>query len=221
MNRYFHLKVAGTLLVSALLSAAAPAISPGEPEAGSGPWMVRAWFGDETARRAVASWGDHFGDYREKGFLLIEADAERVAALRALGYYVELDEERTAWMAGEPGPWSPTAIPGFPCYRTVEETFATMDALVAAHPGLVTVVDAGDSWLKTQNVGERLRHAGAETDQQRGPRDPSRSCSSRRRSTPASTRRPSSPPASPNGWSPATATIRTRPGCSITTRSTC
>lgn len=152
MNRYFHRKVAGTLLVSALLSPAAPAVSPGEPEAGSGPWMVRAWFGDETARRAVASWGDHFGDYREKGFLLIEADAERVSALRALGFYVDLDEERTAWMAGEPGPWSPTAIPGFPCYRTVEETFATMDALVAAHPGLATVVDAGDSWLKTQNA---------------------------------------------------------------------
>ena len=146
------MKVTGLLLLSALLTPPAPAISPGEPEAGPGPWMVRAWFGDETARRAVASWGDHFGDFREKGFLLIEADAERVAALRALGFYVDLDEERTAWMAGEPGPRSPTAIPGFPCYRTVEETFATMDAIVAAHPGLAAVVDAGDSWLKVQSA---------------------------------------------------------------------
>lgn len=146
------MKVAGPLLFSALLSPPAPAISPGEPEAGPGPWMVRAWFGDETARRAVASWGDHFGDYREKGFLLIEADAKKVAALRALGFYVDLDEERTAWMAGEPGPTSPTAIPNFPCYRTVEETYAAMDALVVAHPDLASVVDIGDSWLKVQNA---------------------------------------------------------------------
>ncbi len=144
-------RFAAALACSALLCSHAAAIAPGESGAGPGPWMVRAWFGDETARRAVATWGDHFGDYREKGFLLIEADAERVAALRALGFYVDLDEKRTAWMAGEPGPTSPTAIPGFPCYRTVEETFAAMDALVAAHPGLAAVVDIGDSWLKTQN----------------------------------------------------------------------
>jgi len=113
--------------------------------------MVRAWFGDATARRAVASWGDHFGDWRDKGFLLIEADARRVEALRSLGFYVEVDEERTAWMAGEPGPYAPGSIPGFPCYRTVEETYAAMDALAVAHPTLAAVVDIGDSWLKTQS----------------------------------------------------------------------
>ena len=144
--------LAGPLLCALLFSASAAALSPGESAAGDGPWMVRAWFGDESARRAVAAWGDHFGDYRDKGFLLIEADAERVEALRALGYYVDLDERRTAWMAGEPGPTSPISIPGFPCYRTVEETYAAMDAIVAAHPDLAAVADAGDSWLKTQSA---------------------------------------------------------------------
>ena len=39
-------------------------------------------------------------------------------------------------------------IPGFPCYRTVEETFATAEALVAAHPTLASWLDIGDSWEK-------------------------------------------------------------------------
>lgn len=151
MTRYLVARRAAPLLFAALLSSSASALSPGETAAGPGPWMVRAWFGDEAARRAVASWGDHFGDWRDKGFLLIEADARRVEALRSLGFYVEVDEERTAWMAGEPGLYAPGSIPNFPCYRTVEETYAAMDALAVAHPGLATVVDIGDSWLKTQS----------------------------------------------------------------------
>ncbi len=40
-------------------------------------------------------------------------------------------------------------IPGFPCYRTVEETFAAAETIVAAHPDLATWTDIGDSWEKT------------------------------------------------------------------------
>ena len=39
-------------------------------------------------------------------------------------------------------------IPGYPCYRTVEETYASMDTLVANYPNLVSKVDIGDSWDK-------------------------------------------------------------------------
>ena len=125
---------------------------------GSGPWMVRAWFGDEVMIREVASWGDHFSTDRELPFLRILADPERLAELRALGFYVEVDADSTALIRhaeeanreaaaalarGE----APTAgIPGFPCYRTVEETYATAEAIVAAHPTLATWIDVGDSW---------------------------------------------------------------------------
>src|SRR5690606_10882599 len=45
------------------------------------------------------------------------------------------------------------AICGYACYRTVEETFASMDALAASHPTLVSVVDAGDSWMAENGLG--------------------------------------------------------------------
>jgi len=44
-------------------------------------------------------------------------------------------------------------INGFPCYRTVVETFAAMNDLLVNHPDLVTLVDIGDSWHKTAPGG--------------------------------------------------------------------
>jgi PKD repeat protein len=43
-------------------------------------------------------------------------------------------------------------IPGYPCYRTVEETFDSAAQLAADFPTLATWLDIGDSWEKTQNV---------------------------------------------------------------------
>ena len=44
-------------------------------------------------------------------------------------------------------------IPGYACYETVEETFTSMNNLVNQYPSLTRIVDAGDSWTKTQGVG--------------------------------------------------------------------
>ena len=51
-------------------------------------------------------------------------------------------------------------IPGFACYRTVDETFATQNQLVADYPELVQLVDIGNSWDKDNagdSVGDDLR----------------------------------------------------------------
>ncbi|MCP5108167.1 MAG: carboxypeptidase [bacterium] len=45
------------------------------------------------------------------------------------------------------------AIPSYPCYRTVEETFASAEAMVAAYPALATWTDQGDSWEKANGFG--------------------------------------------------------------------
>ena len=52
-------------------------------------------------------------------------------------------------------------IPGFACYRTVAETKSRLDALATQYPALLTLVDAGDSWERTQSAaaGEDLRIA--------------------------------------------------------------
>jgi carboxypeptidase T len=46
-----------------------------------------------------------------------------------------------------------TGIPGYACYRTVEETFATAESIVANHPDLATWTDEGDSWEKENTLG--------------------------------------------------------------------
>jgi len=45
-------------------------------------------------------------------------------------------------------------IAGYPCYRTVEETFSTAEAIVADHPQLATWIDIGDSWEKSAPGGK-------------------------------------------------------------------
>ncbi len=44
-------------------------------------------------------------------------------------------------------------IPGYPCYRIVEETFSSAQLIVTNYPDLATLIDAGDSWEKTEPGG--------------------------------------------------------------------
>ena len=153
------------LLFSLLVPASPARALGGDDFSGPGPWMVRAWFGDEAMLREVASWGEHYRIDRELGYLAIEADPERVAALEALGFYVEVDAERTRWIRdaeraqGEAaerrlrGEAPLAGIPGFPCYRTVTETYATAEAIALAHPNLALWIDVGDTWEKTAALG--------------------------------------------------------------------
>ncbi len=46
-----------------------------------------------------------------------------------------------------------TGIPGFPCYRTVEETFATAENMIANYPSLSEWIDIGESWEKATPGG--------------------------------------------------------------------
>jgi len=145
---------AATLLV-ALCLPASPLAAAGF--AGSGPWMARAWFGDDTMIREVASWGDHLQVDRDKGFLRVMVDAGQLARLERLGFYVEVDEEATALVRlaeSAQADWDrPDTIPAFPCYRTVEETYASAQALATAHPTLAALADIGDSWDKVTGGG--------------------------------------------------------------------
>ena len=43
-------------------------------------------------------------------------------------------------------------IPGYPCYRTVEETFETATQIVTDYPTLADWIDVGDSWEKANGI---------------------------------------------------------------------
>ncbi len=45
------------------------------------------------------------------------------------------------------------SIPGYTCYRTVEETYGAAQTLVANYPELATLLDIGDSWEKVAPGG--------------------------------------------------------------------
>lgn len=82
------------------------------------------------------------------------------------GYPVTVDDVQTAQVAAgitlvhEAGQAASAAevqtlesIPGFACYRTVEETYTTMATIAATHPQLASWTDIGDSWEKVTPGG--------------------------------------------------------------------
>ena len=139
-------------------SAAAARIA--EPESG-GPWVARVYYDAIDDLRRLAAYDLLEANNREEQYVLAIVDAGDLAGLAALGFRAEVDAGQTASL-NAPRPVDPNqagadtigadtigSIPGFPCYRTVEETFASAAALAAAHPNLAAWIDVGDSWEKS------------------------------------------------------------------------
>ncbi len=145
------------MLFGALLCVALPVAADDAaqvPIDGEGPWVLRAYGWTGETLRELGSRFDHFAVFEEKGMLLIQADdRDQLAFLSAKGLRLEVDEKRTATLhkiarGVAEGAESISSIPGFECYRTVEETLATGAALAAENPAIATWMDIGDSWEK-------------------------------------------------------------------------
>jgi carboxypeptidase T len=151
-----------TLLALALLGVQALVLAgattaQSEPPAGATPparadvLIARVYFADVAelndlvARYDALEYADHQAGYVE--LLLWPGDH---AALLAAGYRVEIDQARSA-LLNQPQtvlPAQASGVPGYTCYRTVEETYAALAQIAAAQPGLATWLDIGDSWEK-------------------------------------------------------------------------
>ncbi|MBB5207810.1 M14 family zinc carboxypeptidase [Chiayiivirga flava] len=138
--------------------------------------VVRAWFDDAHKVDAVAPLLGHAQVDRAKGLLRTEADPWLRAQLIAAGFRVELDRaasdtlQRTA-AAFSAATSGARAIPGFACYRTVEEAQDRLDDLASTHPQLLQMVDIGPSWQWQQGSGGyRLRVARATNSAIPGPK---------------------------------------------------
>ncbi len=81
----------------------------------------------------------------------------QVQRLRAEGRSVTVDVQATARLAARPvqaaAQPAEGGIPSFPCYRTVEETYADLAQLAADHPDLVQPVTIGQSWQYSMTNG--------------------------------------------------------------------
>lgn len=154
---------AGVLVIAVIAALVAPALAAQlEPEISPAeePWVVHVATTDRGLIDRLAQGADLWNVDPEKGRITLAVGAEEyrdlVAEGLAEGFEVEIDTAATAALhaprrgvegqvEGQVG-----GIPGFPCYRTVEETLATGEALATVHPDLATWIDIGDSWDKSQ-----------------------------------------------------------------------
>jgi hypothetical protein len=141
--------VAAPLLILAICQ---PLVAFSETS-GSGPWVVRVFGWSEEQLPDLGERFDHIGVYREKEMVLLQADtADDWAWLLDQGLEVRIDRRRTDVLReieryrlqGR----AVNAIPGFECYRSVEEMLDTGVAIAAEYPDLATWTDIGDSWEK-------------------------------------------------------------------------
>jgi PKD repeat protein len=113
------------------------------------PTPVRVYFADRAMGNSLFVAFEPFvmeTDYEASYHVMLVTQSE-LDKLSALGVRVEADP---AWVPPQGGI---ATIPGYSCYRTVEESYAAAEALVTAHPTLASWLDVGNSWLKTQLSG--------------------------------------------------------------------
>lgn len=144
------MKLIPVLVVALLLSLASRAHAEAPP-----PWVVKAFFTTPGQLNLLSARTQPWEVDQAKGFAIVElANGFERQQLLNLGLRLELDEERTALLhkPTQPSAKSAKSIPGFSCYRTVEETHATINQLVRSYPLLAASVDIGDSWEKQRNA---------------------------------------------------------------------
>ena len=114
------------------------------------PAVVRIEFENEDELAVLTGALDIWEVNHDEGYVVAMVILEQWSWLRLLGYTITLDEVRTAELnrplsrsAGQT-----TGIPGYACYRTVEETYTTLSGIAAAHPNIAEWKDIGDSFDK-------------------------------------------------------------------------
>ena len=126
--------------------------------------FVRVFFDDLTTARQIAAGLEPLESKYEKGYLVVEVTPEQLQRLQQRGLRTEpVNPEELSEMLAPPrasrldrtrkqsATTAVTGITGFPCYRTVEETFAAASSIAADNPTLASWIDVGDSWLKTES----------------------------------------------------------------------
>jgi hypothetical protein len=131
-----------------------PVLTLEEP-LGEGPWVVRAYYADRQMVNELAAWREPWEVHHDQGYLIVDVTRTEFDRLQELDFRLELDERLTMALR-QPSrllPEQASGIPGYPCYRTVEETFSAVEAIVAQHPELAVSIDIGDTWEKTTPGG--------------------------------------------------------------------
>jgi len=122
---------------------------------GSGPWVVRAYYSDPQLVKDLASRLEPWEVHPDQGYLVAEVTLPDYLWMQAAGFHLVIDQDLTRMLSNPlaPLPGQVSGIPGFPCYRTVTETYTTGASLALMYPHLVSWIDIGDSWEKAFSGG--------------------------------------------------------------------
>lgn len=115
--------------------------------------VMRAYFSDRQMVYELAAWKEPWEVRYDEGYLVIDVTEQEQSRLLEAGFRLEVDETLTEEL-NQPrtrAPGQVAGIPGYECYRTVEETYASAQELADTYPTLATWTDIGDSWQKGQN----------------------------------------------------------------------
>lgn len=125
-------------------------------------WVVEARYPDHAALARAAARFQHVIVDDKRSVLRVETDDAGMRKLRDEGLDVTIDVVASAKLQSMQAQFEQASrsgsnvdsIPGFQCYRTVEETYQTMDELAANHSAIATIDVLGPSWKKTQNPAQ-------------------------------------------------------------------
>ncbi|MCW9066766.1 MAG: M14 family metallopeptidase [Ignavibacteriaceae bacterium] len=91
-------------------------------------------------------------NYQEK-YHIMEVTPYEMALLTDAGLEFEIETKWTPPARLVPQGVTINGIAGYPCYETVEETYAEAKAIADDSPNLASWIDVGDSWEKSAGLG--------------------------------------------------------------------
>jgi len=138
-----------------MLFAAVACLQPFVTVEASDSEVIRVYDVPRTELNRLRYLGDFWGLNWRDDYVNLYVTPRGREAVEALGFRVETDAEKQAelarFLAIDRDDWRDRGlggIPAFPCYRTVDETQATLTGLAQDYPGLARIEDIGDSWRK-------------------------------------------------------------------------
>lgn len=114
--------------------------------------VAKVYFAEDTMLDELASaldvWAVRYGATVDDQYVVAMLALAQVEAFRAAGLRVEIDDDQTALLHQQPvfAAGQLGGIGGYPCYRTVEETYADLAALATTQPDLAQWITIGGSW---------------------------------------------------------------------------
>ena len=129
-------------------------IDPAQSQS-EGTWVVRAYYRDPQQVRELASRVEPWEVHLDESYVVVEVDADLYRWMESADFRLEIDPELTLLVRAPPTmlPGQESGIPGYPCYRTVEETYASAESIATTYPNIAEWIDIGDSWEKVTPGG--------------------------------------------------------------------